>query len=77
MANNRQCRIEGIGSVCLRFSSGISYTLKNVKYVPSLYYNLLSCSALETEGLEGRWGNGVMKIFKGSLCMFKADKKNN
>ena len=77
MTNNKQCRIEGIGQVCLKFDSGATHTLKNVKYVPSLYYNLLSCSALESEGLEGRWGNGVMKILKGSLCMFKAVRKNN
>ena len=77
MADNKKCRIEGIGQVCLKFNSGTVYTLKNVKYVPSLCYNLLSCASLEAEGLEGKWGNGVMKIFKGSLCLFKADRKYN
>ena len=43
----------------------------------ALHYNLLSCASLEAEGLEGRWGNGMMKIFMGSLCMFKAEKKYN
>ncbi|KZV30316.1 hypothetical protein F511_28209 [Dorcoceras hygrometricum] len=37
----------------------------------------ISCAALEDEGLEGRWGNGCMKIIKGSLVLFKAVKLNN
>ncbi|KAL2243544.1 UNVERIFIED_CONTAM: Retrovirus-related Pol polyprotein from transposon TNT 1-94 [Sesamum indicum] len=31
----------------------------------------------EEEGLEGKWGKGVMKISKGSLTIFKAEKKRN
>ncbi|KAL0298511.1 UNVERIFIED_CONTAM: hypothetical protein Sradi_6510900 [Sesamum radiatum] len=37
----------------------------------------MSCAALEEEGLEGRWGKGIMKIMKGSLTVFKADKRRN
>ncbi|KAL0458605.1 UNVERIFIED_CONTAM: Retrovirus-related Pol polyprotein from transposon TNT 1-94 [Sesamum latifolium] len=37
----------------------------------------MSCSALEEEGLEGRWGKGIMKIMKGSLNVFKAERKKN
>ncbi|KAL0402478.1 UNVERIFIED_CONTAM: Retrovirus-related Pol polyprotein from transposon TNT 1-94 [Sesamum latifolium] len=29
------------------------------------------------EGLEGRWGKGIMKIMKGSLNVFKAERKKN
>ncbi|KAK4404213.1 Retrovirus-related Pol polyprotein from transposon TNT 1-94 [Sesamum angolense] len=29
------------------------------------------------EGLEGRWGKGIMKIMKGSLTVFKADRRRN
>ncbi|KAK4387817.1 Retrovirus-related Pol polyprotein from transposon TNT 1-94 [Sesamum angolense] len=37
----------------------------------------MPCAALEEEGLEGRWGKGIMKIMKGSLTVFKADRRRN
>ncbi|KAL0431249.1 UNVERIFIED_CONTAM: Retrovirus-related Pol polyprotein from transposon TNT 1-94 [Sesamum radiatum] len=37
----------------------------------------MSCAALEEDGLEGRWGKGIMKIMKGSLTVFKAEKRKN
>ncbi|KAL0324451.1 UNVERIFIED_CONTAM: Retrovirus-related Pol polyprotein from transposon TNT 1-94 [Sesamum calycinum] len=46
-------------------------------YVPDLNHNLMSCAALEEEDLEGRWGKGIMKIMKGSLTVFKADRRRN
>ncbi|KAL0365526.1 UNVERIFIED_CONTAM: Retrovirus-related Pol polyprotein from transposon TNT 1-94 [Sesamum angustifolium] len=51
----------GLGDVCLTFSDGYKLTLRNVRYVPDLNHNLMSCAALEEEGLEGRWGKGIMK----------------
>ncbi|KAL2230647.1 UNVERIFIED_CONTAM: Retrovirus-related Pol polyprotein from transposon TNT 1-94 [Sesamum indicum] len=46
-------------------------------YVPDLSHNLILCAALEEEGLEGRWGKGIMKIMKGSLVVFKVERKQN
>ncbi|KAL0424733.1 UNVERIFIED_CONTAM: Retrovirus-related Pol polyprotein from transposon TNT 1-94 [Sesamum radiatum] len=77
MANQKRCDIQGLGDVCLTFSDGYKLTLRNVRYVPDLNHNLMSCAALEEEGLEGRWGKGIMKIMKGSLTVFKADKRRN
>ncbi|CAH9139773.1 unnamed protein product [Cuscuta epithymum] len=77
MANEKKCNVLGTGDVCLRFSSGSVFTLKDVRHVPDLRYNLLSCASLENEGFEGKWGKGVMKIMKGSLVIFTAEKKNN
>ncbi|KAL0411599.1 UNVERIFIED_CONTAM: Retrovirus-related Pol polyprotein from transposon TNT 1-94 [Sesamum latifolium] len=37
----------------------------------------MSCAALEEDGLEGRWRKGIMKIMKGSLTAFKAEKRRN
>ncbi|KAL0342024.1 UNVERIFIED_CONTAM: Retrovirus-related Pol polyprotein from transposon TNT 1-94 [Sesamum calycinum] len=76
MANQKR-DIQGLGDVCLTFSDGYKLTLRNVRYVPDLNHNLMSCAALEEEGLEGRWGKGIMKIMKGSLTVFKADKRRN
>ncbi|KAL2251315.1 UNVERIFIED_CONTAM: Retrovirus-related Pol polyprotein from transposon TNT 1-94, partial [Sesamum indicum] len=77
MANENRCEIKGIGDISLIFNDGYKMTLKNVRYVPELSHNLISCAALENEGLEGRWENGIMKIMKGSLVVFKAEKKRN
>lgn len=63
--------------MCLKFDSGSIVNLKNIRHVPDLSYNLLSCASLENEGFEGKWGKGVMKIMKGSIVVFKAEKKNN
>ncbi|KAK4400104.1 Retrovirus-related Pol polyprotein from transposon TNT 1-94 [Sesamum angolense] len=77
MANEKICDVYGYGDVCLIFENGFKLTLKNVRHVPDLAHNLISCSALEEEGLEGKWGKGVMKIMKGSLTVFKAERKRN
>lgn len=77
LANDRKCAVNGVGTITLQFGTGASLTLKNVRHVPDLTFNLMSCSALEEEGLVGRWGNGVMKIMKGFMLVFKAEKRNN
>ncbi|KAL2245959.1 UNVERIFIED_CONTAM: Retrovirus-related Pol polyprotein from transposon TNT 1-94 [Sesamum indicum] len=77
MANEKRCEIEGLGDISLCFKDGYRMTLKNVRYVPDLSHNLISCAALEEDGLEGRWGKGLMKIMKGSLIVIKAERKRN
>ncbi|KAL0289766.1 UNVERIFIED_CONTAM: Retrovirus-related Pol polyprotein from transposon TNT 1-94 [Sesamum calycinum] len=77
MANEKRCEIQDLGDICLTFKDGYKLTLKNVKYVPDLNHNLMPCAVLEEEGLEGRWGKGIMEIMKGFLTVFKADRKRN
>ncbi|KAL0333135.1 UNVERIFIED_CONTAM: hypothetical protein Scaly_2215000 [Sesamum calycinum] len=55
MANEKLCAVHGLGDVCMMFENGFKLTLKNVRHVPDLAQNLISCSALEEEGLEGKW----------------------
>ncbi|KAL2241729.1 UNVERIFIED_CONTAM: Retrovirus-related Pol polyprotein from transposon TNT 1-94 [Sesamum indicum] len=73
MANEKKCEIEGLGDISMCFKDGYKMTLKNMRYIPDLSHNLISCAALEEDGLEGRWGKGLMKIMKGSLVVFKAE----
>ncbi|KAL2251361.1 UNVERIFIED_CONTAM: Retrovirus-related Pol polyprotein from transposon TNT 1-94 [Sesamum indicum] len=77
MANEKRCEIEGLGDISMCFKDGYKMTLKNVRYVPEFSHNLISCAALEEDGLEGRWGKGLMKIMKGSLVVSKAERKRN
>ena len=51
MADDKKCEILGIGTVCLKFENGYVLNLKDVRYVPDLCYNLMSCTALENEGM--------------------------
>ncbi|KAL2235740.1 UNVERIFIED_CONTAM: Retrovirus-related Pol polyprotein from transposon TNT 1-94 [Sesamum indicum] len=76
MANEKKCEIKGLGDISLCFED-YKIILKNIRYVPDLSHNLISCAALEQNGLEGRWGKGLMKIMKGSLVVFKAERKRN
>ncbi|KAL0413917.1 UNVERIFIED_CONTAM: hypothetical protein Sradi_1593400 [Sesamum radiatum] len=76
MENEKLCDVYGLGGV-YTFENGFQLTLKNVRHVPDLAHNLMSCSAVEEEGLEGKWGKGIMKISKGSLTVFKAERKRN
>ncbi|KAL0391481.1 UNVERIFIED_CONTAM: Retrovirus-related Pol polyprotein from transposon TNT 1-94 [Sesamum latifolium] len=52
MANEKLCDVHGYGDVCLSFENGFKLTLKNVRHVPDLCHNLMSCAALEEDGLE-------------------------
>ncbi|KAL0322590.1 UNVERIFIED_CONTAM: Retrovirus-related Pol polyprotein from transposon TNT 1-94 [Sesamum angustifolium] len=56
LANEKICDVHGLGDACLIFDNGFKLILKNVRYVPDLAHNLISCSALEEEELEGKWG---------------------
>ncbi|KAL0366231.1 UNVERIFIED_CONTAM: hypothetical protein Sradi_3513200 [Sesamum radiatum] len=49
MANEKLCEVHGYGDVCLIFENGFKMTLKDVRYVPDLCHNLMSCAALEEE----------------------------
>ncbi|CAH9080969.1 unnamed protein product [Cuscuta epithymum] len=77
LVDNKRCNVLGVGDICLKFSCGSVFTIKNVRHVPDLCHNLLSVAALESSGLQGKWGNGCMKILKNSLVLFKAEKVNN
>ncbi|CAH9141104.1 unnamed protein product [Cuscuta epithymum] len=77
LADNKKCKIHGVGDVCLKFDNGTVFTMKNVRHVPDLRHNLFSVAAFEGSGLEGKWGNGCMKVLKNSLVLFKAKKVNN
>ncbi|KAK4397943.1 Retrovirus-related Pol polyprotein from transposon TNT 1-94 [Sesamum angolense] len=60
MANEKLCAVHGLGDVCMIFENGFKLTLKNVRHVPDLAQNLISCSALEEEGLEREMGSLVL-----------------
>ncbi|KAK4382378.1 hypothetical protein Sango_2878100 [Sesamum angolense] len=76
MANEKICDVYDYGDVCLIFENGFKLTLKNVRHVPDLAHNLISVLPSRKRGLK-EMGEGVMKIMKGSLTVFKAERKRN
>ncbi|KAL0321780.1 UNVERIFIED_CONTAM: Retrovirus-related Pol polyprotein from transposon TNT 1-94 [Sesamum calycinum] len=77
MANEKYVMFMAMVMCVLIFENGFKLTLKNVRHVPDLAHNLISCSALEEEGLEGKWGKGVMEIMRDLLLFLKAERKRN
>ena len=50
MGNGSHARVLGIGTVILKFISGMTVLLKNVQHVPSIKKNLFSGSLLRRDG---------------------------
>ncbi|KAL2240931.1 UNVERIFIED_CONTAM: Retrovirus-related Pol polyprotein from transposon TNT 1-94 [Sesamum indicum] len=63
MANEKKCDIKGLGDISLCFEGGHKIVLKNIRYVPDLSHNLISCAALEEDGLEGRLGKDYVHAY--------------
>lgn len=53
-ANDKRCPVLGIGRIILNLENGVKFCLDEVKHVPDLTYNLMSCSVLEKKGFEGK-----------------------
>ena len=70
------CQIEGIRTVHIKLFDGMVRELKDVRYVPKLK-NLISFGVLETHGLIGTLGEGVLKMSSGSLVILKSIRHNN
>ena len=49
-------------------------TLKNVRHVPNLRKNILSLGALEAQGCKFLGTDGALKVTKGSMTVFKAER---
>lgn len=52
------------------------YTLERVRYVIELNRDLISMGDLNALGVEGRIGNSLLKVNKGSLVIFTVTKRN-
>ena len=75
--NGHSCRIEGICTTRIKLFDGIIRELKDVRYTPQLQKNLISVGTLKAQGLRGTLGQGVLKIYSGSLIVLKGIQRNN
>ena len=52
---------------------GIVRSIIDVRHVPGMKRNLLSCSTFDRKGYKYYGGDGVLKVSKGSLIVMKAN----
>jgi len=67
MSDDRQCNMEGIGTVQIKMFDGMIRELKEVRCVPQLKKNLISVGALKILSLEVSIKYGVLKMIKGLM----------
>ncbi|KAF3684374.1 putative tyrosyl-DNA phosphodiesterase 2-like [Capsicum annuum] len=67
MANSATAKVEGIGKICLKMTSGKVLTLNNVLYVPELCWILVSISLLDKNGFKCVTVSGKIVVNKGEI----------
>ena len=77
MGDGHTCRLVSKGTVRIRMYDETLRELKEGIYIPSMTKNIISVRALEAEGLRGTLGEGILKMFSGSLVVLKGIKRNN
>ena len=72
MGDNGECKIVGVGNVCMITSIGCRLTLKDVQHVPDIRLNLISTGRMDNEGYSGSFRNGKWKFCRGNLIVSPA-----
>ncbi|GJS30193.1 retrovirus-related pol polyprotein from transposon TNT 1-94 [Tanacetum coccineum] len=75
LANDNTLDIAGIEDVVLKSSFGTSWTLKDVRYIPSLKRRLISVGQLDEEGYPVGFKDQQWKVTKGSLVVAQGNKR--
>lgn len=69
LANNKDLVIKGKGDVCIKTPAGNQWTLKDVRYIPSLKKNLISIGQLDSTGYAIELEKSSWKIMKGAMVV--------
>lgn len=76
LGSDEPCAVRSIGAIRLKFSTGLDRIITQVRYVPDLKRNLLSCGMLNKKGYEFKGKNRTLKVSHGSLVIMKANIVN-
>jgi len=71
VGDDHPCNMKGIGTVLIKIFDGMVTKLKKVRYVPRLKKKLISVGALEALGVEISGRDGVLKMLRCSMVIFK------
>ncbi|GJT30681.1 retrovirus-related pol polyprotein from transposon TNT 1-94 [Tanacetum coccineum] len=77
LADDKTLDIAGVGDVVLKTSFGTSWTLKDVRYIPSLKRRLISVGQLDEEGYHVGFRDQQWKVTKGSLVVAHGNKRGS
>ncbi|KAL8170225.1 hypothetical protein V2J09_022029 [Rumex salicifolius] len=75
LGNNAPCKVLGVGTVKLKTHDGVERTLSEVRHILDLRRNIISLGTLEAKGFKYNGEDGVLKIFKGSMVILKAQRR--
>ncbi|KAL4580716.1 hypothetical protein LXL04_016918 [Taraxacum kok-saghyz] len=76
LANDEVLDVTGMGDIELKTSVG-SWTLKDVRFIPSLKKQLISVGQLDELGHEVKFKNGQWKVVKGNLVIARGRKRGS
>ena len=74
LADNKFLEIEVKENVCIKTSARNQWTLKNVRYIPSLKKNLISIGQLNSTGYTTELRKNFWKIVNGALVVARGTK---
>ncbi|GJX65466.1 retrovirus-related pol polyprotein from transposon TNT 1-94 [Tanacetum coccineum] len=77
LADDKTLDIAGVGDVVLKKIFGTSWTLNDVRYIPSLKRRLISVGQLDKEGYHVGFSDHQCKVTKGSLVVARGKKRGN
>ena len=77
LADKKVLQITGIGDVVLRTSLGTKWTLKNVRYIPTLKRMLISVGQLDDEGNRVEFANQQWKVSRGNMVVARGNKRGS
>ncbi|GJR92854.1 hypothetical protein Tco_0265028 [Tanacetum coccineum] len=77
LADDKTLDIAGVGDVVLKTSFGISWILKDVRYIPGLKRRLILVGELDDEGYHVGFGDQQWKVTKGSFVVARGNKRGS
>ncbi|VFQ81805.1 unnamed protein product [Cuscuta campestris] len=77
LGNDEILDVTGMGDIDLKTSVGATWTLKNVRVIPSLKRMLISVGQLDDSGLDVKFGGGQWKVVKGNLVVARGKKRGS
>ncbi|GKA52188.1 retrovirus-related pol polyprotein from transposon TNT 1-94, partial [Tanacetum coccineum] len=77
LADDKTLDIAGVGDVVLKTSFSTSWTLKDVRYIPSLKRRLILVGQLNEEGYHVGFEDQLWKVTKGSLVVAHGNKRGS
>ena len=74
LADDNPLDIEGTGNIMIRTSSGSSWELEDVRYIPGQRKNLISVGQLDSSNYRVMFGDGTWNVSRGAMVVARGSK---